>query len=435
MEMKLRSPFPAVLLLAVVVALLTAGCQSYGGLAPADWEYFDSTLDLETSSSDSDPGSGKWQIVKAGDIGKVCHLDRERLEEIQDFPEPWMIVRFGKICWTHPQEESYMSGHSQSWSELFFENLCRDKSGPECEKSNNASATKTLTATMLGFLNREISCNGGRQILPEDLVNDWINSKNLRKLKEKFGDLDIGAIVDGLGFLDHDSQISNVLGMVPSGDSNFKYRDALANLLGPIMEVGVLEIPKDRRRFKDLDALKDFFFRQMGMKESIWSLREKLRGDSYWQMANGWNSSLADMARLGLLILQEGRWDRRQFVPRNWVKAMVRPPFPQANCAYGYLTWLNANRHWETLECPMPGRENSLVDSAPTVACSPSAGATSSRGLWQANGAGGQLIIGDDELEMLLITRNFGSGFVTGDELWNQVVAAVKKCHVTGGDL
>jgi len=60
--------------------------------------------------------------------------------------------------------------------------------------------------------------------------------------------------------------------------------------------------------------------------------------------------STRDMARIGLLMLQEGRWDRQQVVPRSWVRLTTRITTPATEVArtspffdglgYGYLWWV-----------------------------------------------------------------------------------------------
>jgi CubicO group peptidase (beta-lactamase class C family) len=60
--------------------------------------------------------------------------------------------------------------------------------------------------------------------------------------------------------------------------------------------------------------------------------------------------STRDMVRIGLLMLQEGRWGRRQVLPRSWVQLTTRMTTPAVEVArtspfidglgYGYLWWI-----------------------------------------------------------------------------------------------
>jgi CubicO group peptidase (beta-lactamase class C family) len=49
-----------------------------------------------------------------------------------------------------------------------------------------------------------------------------------------------------------------------------------------------------------------------------------------------------DHARVGELILNEGRWDGRQLLSQRWVRAMLTPS--RLNPTYGLLWWLNTDR-------------------------------------------------------------------------------------------
>ena len=55
----------------------------------------------------------------------------------------------------------------------------------------------------------------------------------------------------------------------------------------------------------------------------------------------GIHSTCRDMARFGVLMLDEGRWGGRQIVSRSWVEAATGRPSTALNAGYGYLWWLN----------------------------------------------------------------------------------------------
>jgi CubicO group peptidase (beta-lactamase class C family) len=51
--------------------------------------------------------------------------------------------------------------------------------------------------------------------------------------------------------------------------------------------------------------------------------------------------STRDLARFGLLFLNEGRWQEQQVVPDKWVRLSVRPYSPAGDRgAYGYMWWV-----------------------------------------------------------------------------------------------
>lgn len=58
-----------------------------------------------------------------------------------------------------------------------------------------------------------------------------------------------------------------------------------------------------------------------------------------------------DLARLGQLYLQEGRWNGRQVVPEGWVRRSTRrhaEGWPHRYGAYGYLWWLPPDDPWDS---------------------------------------------------------------------------------------
>ena len=50
------------------------------------------------------------------------------------------------------------------------------------------------------------------------------------------------------------------------------------------------------------------------------------------------NATARDWLRIGIIILNEGKFNEKQIVPRSWVKEMKTPSATNPN--YGYLTWL-----------------------------------------------------------------------------------------------
>lgn len=56
-----------------------------------------------------------------------------------------------------------------------------------------------------------------------------------------------------------------------------------------------------------------------------------------------------DMARLGHLWLNRGNWRGEQIVDPLFIDEALKPPYPEANGAYGYLWWLNSDEGtWRT---------------------------------------------------------------------------------------
>jgi CubicO group peptidase (beta-lactamase class C family) len=57
--------------------------------------------------------------------------------------------------------------------------------------------------------------------------------------------------------------------------------------------------------------------------------------------------SAEDMARFGLLFLNNGKWKEERIISSEWIQKTITPSNPNVN--YGYMWWLNkqGQRHWE----------------------------------------------------------------------------------------
>lgn len=84
-----------------------------------------------------------------------------------------------------------------------------------------------------------------------------------------------------------------------------------------------------------------------------------------------------DMARFGLLFLNNGKWQDNQIISESWIKKATTPSIPNPN--YGYMWWLNkkGDRHWEGL----------------------------SENIFYAAGFGGNFIVIDKENDLVVVTR------------------------------
>ncbi len=84
-----------------------------------------------------------------------------------------------------------------------------------------------------------------------------------------------------------------------------------------------------------------------------------------------------DMARFGLLFLNNGAWNNEQIISTEWISKATTPSKPNNN--YGYMWWLNKKgyRHWEGL----------------------------SENIYYAAGFGGNFIIIDKENDLVVVTR------------------------------
>ncbi|NNC33963.1 MAG: serine hydrolase [Croceitalea sp.] len=84
-----------------------------------------------------------------------------------------------------------------------------------------------------------------------------------------------------------------------------------------------------------------------------------------------------DMARFGLLFLNNGQWKTEQVISKKWLSMAMQESGPNPN--YGYMWWLNkkGSRHWEGL----------------------------SEDIYYAAGFGGNFIVIDQEKQLVVVTR------------------------------
>ena len=103
--------------------------------------------------------------------------------------------------------------------------------------------------------------------------------------------------------------------------------------------VGVMDkaIAQEPERFPGATTAAEFaakeLFAPLGMEDSSWP-GEQIGGNMI--------SSVRDMAKMGELILQRGRYDGRQILDEEYVYRMTHPSFEDSNTGFGYLAYANA---------------------------------------------------------------------------------------------
>ncbi len=97
-------------------------------------------------------------------------------------------------------------------------------------------------------------------------------------------------------------------------------------------------------------------------------------GGTHW--GGGLCINSADHARVGQLILQQGRWQDLQVLPESWCRALATPC--EIKPVYGYFWWLNTDHAYHP--------------NAPA-------------GSIFASGAGGNTIWVDQSLDLVMVSR------------------------------
>jgi CubicO group peptidase (beta-lactamase class C family) len=136
--------------------------------------------------------------------------------------------------------------------------------------------------------------------------------------------------------------------------SHWVYHQSAVTLLANVVE---------RAAGRDLqDFAHDELFRPLGIRRDGWRW-ERDRADH----TEGWahlHMKSRDWARLGRLMLQQGRWRGRPLIDAGYVREAVTPS--PANGAYGLLWWLNAGGSYV-----LPTVEGEDEGSGPLVPAGP----------------------------------------------------------------
>jgi CubicO group peptidase (beta-lactamase class C family) len=151
--------------------------------------------------------------------------------------------------------------------------------------------------------------------------------------------------------------------------SQFVYCSPAISLLSPILQQAT--------GMTTLEFARQYLFEPLGIHDVLWETDPQ----GYYAGHGDLSLHPHDMAKLGLLFLQEGRWEDRQIISRRWVRAasVVQSETPAGEDRYGYGWWL-----------------------APDL-----------EGVYRAEGRNGQYIYILPDWNMLLVTT--GGGFDIGE--------------------
>jgi hypothetical protein len=387
-----------------------AGGTGSGGTAPAGMAGTTGGTAGGMSSGPStayhDPGTGPWEMVPMSDVMSVCKLDPAKLMAAESTATyPWLIVRYGKLCYQHG---AMSFTPSEAWS-----------------------TTKTLGALVSGMVAYQTRMipRTGKQTGPfsdEDRADQWLTSVPYNA----------------------DAKVAHVLAMVAHdtslafGQESFAYDTIGTTEINTLGTMITTAMSQDATRLaSDIPTFVDkFLYKPLGMKNSSWS------GAVF---AYSWTVDLLDMARVGVLINNYGMWNGERLVDDQWIYRQTHPSFEDANTGFGYLTWLNSSSNWTSISggknqgagTPGPCAPVCIHKSYPhgvseAKDCGYTAPYTCDQmydvGVWQAEGLGGQIIQGHRGLDMVIVARDAqpgGAGPGTAMQVWDALKSAV-----IGGD-
>ncbi len=338
----------------------------------------------------TDPGTGPWQLVSAANVASECKLDPTALQQAnRTLGLAWAVVRYGKLC-----HEYYPRGRD-SVSQVY-------------------STTKTMGALTVGALihqTRNIPLTSTRKRGPLgefQRIDHWLDSFSFQQA----------------------STTAHVLGMVSAASPNlnypnrqFQYDTVGSDAINRLSDVVNTVVAQDTTRLgSNIGA---FWTRHLatplGFENSTWGTSSSSKN-----FATSWQTTIRDMARLGLLMNNGGVWNGQRLIDLNYLYNLAHPSFEDANTRYGYLTWLNE----EDTCAPKPQHRSyphGPVSNAPSClrpgGCPPQ---QHDVGVFFAAGLGGQYIIVHRGLDMVIVVKD--SGGQSGSEparIWQALRPAV----------
>lgn len=332
-----------------------------------------------------DPGTGPWMLVPSANVEAECKMDPQMLTAANStIGTSYAVIRYGKLC--------HESG-SDSPTEAY-------------------SATKTLGALVTGIASYEtrMFAKSGPmtgQLSDTDLATHWLGTVSYN---------DQATIAHVLGMIGHNANLAY-------DQRSYMYDTVGSVQINSLSDMVNAAIAQDAARLgANIEAFtQTFLYDALGMTDSTWS-----GGSSNKTYAYTWSTTLHDMARVGVLILHRGVYDGKRVLDEGWTYKMTHPAFEDANTAYGYLTWLNAaaggtgpggaGTGTAGDECApyavWPSYPHGTVSEAPdclygdTFTCEQE----HDIGVWSAQGAGGQFIVGHPGLDLVIVAKNFSGG-------------------------
>ncbi|KKN61196.1 hypothetical protein LCGC14_0524370 [marine sediment metagenome] len=244
-----------------------------------------------------------------------------------------------------------------------------------------ASVTKTIASMVVG-----VAVTKGLFSV-DDLITDWVSNP-------------------AKGIV-HGSKIKHLLTHTAETDpagTNFKYNsEDEVNTLGKII-TKASGIPS--KEFAQINL-----FQPLGVYNYSWGSVVAKMTDL--PIGYGLKISSRDAAKLGQLLLNNGRWNGKQIISEQYINEMTKPSFLSANSGYGYLVWLNNSLgKWNR---PFKNGTGRMIPNAP-------------EDMFMATGFYGRFIFVVPSLNIVIVT--FGKKFVmesldTAREFYNALEAAL----------
>lgn len=377
-------------LMVILTLMLIAGCSNPANMgeksgsteSPTKAEELieDASTDVQGSETKEWP-TEQWNTSTPEEQGldsKLLSDSDKRINE--NYPNVYslLVVRHGYLVY----EKYYQGNDRESYNPVF-------------------SVTKSVMSALTGIAIREKLIKGVDQkvsdFLPDYFENiDDVNKKDitlynaltmtggLESIDSNFYAYEYSA--DWLDFALKEP-------LVDKPGEKFAYNTGLPHFLSAIIT--------NTSKMSTLDFADKYLFNQIGVSVEQWEMDRK----GYYGGGVGLYMKAEDMAKFGYLYLNNGLWDGKQIIPKEWVSESTKKHIEaDSERDYGYLFWL------QDIKDKIHNKTYSTIS---------------------ADGYGGQKIVVVPELDMVVvITANAQSSSIdkTDDQdiIWDYVLPAVK---------
>lgn len=232
-----------------------------------------------------------------------------------------------------------------------------------------ASVTKSVTATLIGLAieqrkvksveQRALSFFGKNKIANKDARKEKITIDNLLTMSSGLNCISKEGEPTLWEMLNQSDNAKYMLDlpMVAEPGSNFVYCSGGMHLLSAIIS-NAMGVRADTFAQK-------FLFDPIGIKQAIWPIDPQGINHGFGNL----HLLPRDVAKLGVLFMNQGKWDGHQVVPADWVSNMTRSHIKTGGARdYGYGWWIHPAGNEIPFESSgRGGQQISVIPSKNTV--------------------------------------------------------------------
>jgi CubicO group peptidase (beta-lactamase class C family) len=297
--------------------------------------------------ADLPPGCGEVSKLEDGwkaatlqqerlDPEKICAL-ASRLAALKDAnAHGVLIARHGALVY-----ETYFAGDDQRWPQQHWkEPLQANVPHDARAKHDLQSISKSVTALLIGVAHdRRALTSIDASVL--SLFPEYADLRTPQRDRIRIRDL--LTMTSGLRWL-YKPYLATSRKMEASSDParfvleqpmvaepglEWHYNNGSAEVAGAVLKK-TTGVPVDQ-------LAKEALFVPLGIDDWEWGRMASGDPGASW----GLRLRLRDLAKIGQLVLDRGRWHGRQIVSDNWIALMIAPHIVRAKVTYGFFWWLD----------------------------------------------------------------------------------------------